>query len=208
MSDHAELPFAPAAERNAEPILEVLREWLGARDRVLEIGSGTGQHAVRFARELPGTRWLPSDVPAALPALYARIAAEGGANIERPLALDIARDPWPEGPFDACLSVNTLHVMAPDAVAALFGGASSVLSPGGALIVYGPLAIGGGHTGEGNRAFDAALRAADPAQGVRDLDELDRYAAATGFAREALVTMPADNRMVRWRRARDRAVPA
>ena len=195
-----DLPFAPAAERNAGPILAVLRERLGPRDRVLEIGSGTGQHAVRFAAALPGTCWQPSDVASVLAGLAARVAADGGPNVAAPVALDVVRDPWPDGPYDACLSVNTLHIMPLDAVAALFGGASSRLVPGGALLLYGPLSIDGEHTGEGNRAFDASLRGADPARGIRDLDTLDGFAAATGFVREALVGMPADNRLVLWRR--------
>ena len=195
-----DLPFAPAAERNAGPILAVLRARLGPRERVLEIGSGTGQHVVRFAAALPGTRWQPSEMAAALAGLAARVAAEGGPNVAAPLALDVVRDAWPDGPYDACLSINTLHIMSLEAVAALFGGASERLAPGGTLLVYGPLSIGGRHTGEGNRAFDAALRAADPARGIRDLGTLDDIAAASGFVREALVTMPADNRMIVWRR--------
>lgn len=202
------LPCAPAAERNAGSILAVLRERLGPCDRVLEIGSGTGQHVVRFAAALPGTRWQPCDVAEALPTLAARVAAEGGVNVDEPLALDITRDPWPKGPFDACLSINTLHVMPLDAVAALFGGASSVLVPGGALVVYGPIRIDGAHTSEGNRAFDSALRVEDPAYGVRDLEVLDEFAAATGFAREALVAMPTNNHTVLWRRAGTRDAPA
>lgn len=203
-----DLPFAPAAERNAGPILAVLRERLGPEDRLLEIGSGSGQHVVRFAAALPGTRWQPSDVAGALPALAARVAAEGSDNVAVPLALDITRDRWPKGPFDAVLSVNTLHVMPLDAVAALFGGASSVLRPGGALLVYGPVAIDGEHTSAGNRAFDASLRAENPARGIRDLGELDRFARAAGLLREALVPMPANNHLMLWRKGGGRDRPS
>ena len=197
----AALPRAPAAARNAAPILEALRGLLGPEDTVLEIGSGTGEHVVRFAAAMPPTRWQPSDVAARVPTLQRRLDAEAPPNVAPAIALDVVRDPWPTGPFDACLTINTFHIVSMGAVASVFGGAATRLRPGGLLVVYGPVNVGGAYTSEGNRAFDASLRAVDPESGLRDLEALDRLAAATGFAREALVTMPANNRLAAWRRA-------
>ena len=194
------LPHAPAAARNAAPILEALRRLLGPDDRVLEIGSGTGEHVVRFAAEMPGTRWQPSDVIERVPALQRRLDAEAPPNVAPAIALDVTRDPWPEGPFDACLTINTFHIVSLGAVASVFGGAGARLRPGGRLIVYGPMNVGGTYTGEGNRTFDEGLRAADPESGLRDVGELDAFAEATGLARESLLEMPADNRLAVWRR--------
>ena len=195
------LPHAPAAARNVEPILDALLLLLGADARVLEIGSGTGEHVVRFAVEMPATRWRPSDVVERVPALQRRLDAEAPANVAPAIALDVTRDPWPEGPFDACLTINTFHIVSIGAVASVFGGAATRLVPGGRLIAYGPMNVDGAYTSEGNRAFDESLRAADPESGIRDVGELDAFATAAGFARESLREMPANNRLVVWRRS-------
>lgn len=194
------LPFAPAAERNAGPILAELRRLLQVNERVLEIGSGTGQHAVHFAAAMPALRWQPSDRGDVLSGLAARIAFEGTSNVAAPCALDVICDPWPKGPFDTVFGANVLHIFPLGAVAALFQGAATVLAPGGKLVLYGPVAIEGEEPGTGNRRFDQALRAADPAQGIRELRELDDFAAIDGLEREALVPMPANNHLMLWRK--------
>ena len=199
-------PFSPSAERNADAILAALRDELGPGDRVLEIGAGTGQHAVRFAAALPGVRWLPTEHPDGLSDLTVRTtAADAPPEIERPAPLDVLTGPWPDGPFDACFGANVLHIMSPAAVEALFAGAPGRLCDGGALCLYGPVSIGGRYTSEGNRAFDAALRAEDPDRGIRDLEALDAFAAGAGLVRTRLERLPANNHFMAWRRSGARA---
>jgi cyclopropane fatty-acyl-phospholipid synthase-like methyltransferase len=189
-----------AAERNKEPILAVLRAELAAARQVLEIGSGTGQHALYFTRALPQLIWQPSELAAQLPALAERILAEGGANLRTPLPLDAAAYPWPGGPVDAVYSANTLHIMSWPAVEQFFRGVGSVLSTPGVLCVYGPFAYDGRHTSASNAEFDRFLKARDPASGVRDCSALDALARAVGLTLTADHAMPANNRTLVWRR--------
>ena len=199
-------PFAPSAARNADAILAALRTELEPDARVLEIGAGTGQHAVRFAAALPGTRWLPTERPDGLADLRVRTTApDAPPGIEPPAALDVLTGPWPIGPFDACFGANVLHIMSLAAVEALFAGAAERLRDGGrppvggALCLYGPVSIGGRYTSEGNRAFDAALRTGDTDRGIRDLEALDALAARGGLARARLERLPANNHFMVWR---------
>lgn len=193
------LPFAPSAARNADAVLAALRVELAHDASVLEIGAGTGQHAVAFAVALPGTRWLPTEHPDRIAELVPRTrAADAPPNLVAPRALDVLGDDWPAGPFDACYAANVLHIMPPPAVAALFAGAARRLRPGGALCLYGPVSIDGEFTSPGNRDFDAALRAEDPERGIRDLDALDRLAGE--LVRTRLEALPANNHFMVWRR--------
>src|SRR5688572_21787961 len=196
------LPHAPATARNREPILEVLREHFAGARRVLEIGSGTGEHAVHFAAVLPQLDWQPSDLPARHAAIRGWIAVSGVDNVRAPLALDLA-DPegWPPGPFDAVFSANVLHIVAWPLVQALFAALPRVLAPGAVVVVYGPFNVGGRFTSDSNAAFDASLRAGDPASGIRDLEAVQALASATGLVFVADVAMPANNRCLVWRRA-------
>ena len=198
----APLPTAAASERNKGAILEVLRTLLPAGGRVLEIASGTGQHVVHFAAALPALGWQPSDADAAmLPVIRTRLRAAGLRNIDEPLRLDVHTDPWPAaGPFAALVCINMIHIAPATATRALLGGAARVLAPGGLLYLYGPFREGGRHTTPSNEAFDASLKARDPAWGVRDLDAVDALAAECGFARTTLVRMPANNLSVAWSR--------
>jgi len=195
-------PHAPACERNREPILEVLRPWLADRRRVLEIGSGTGQHAVHFAAALPWLVWQASDVAERLPGIRAWLDEAQLPNTPPPLAIDVGA-PWPPLQADAVFSANTLHIMDMGAVEAFFAGAGRVLAqaPGGVLVVYGPFNEGGAFTSPSNREFDAWLRARDPRSGIRDLDTCDALARAAGLQRADDVAMPAHNRCLVWRRA-------
>jgi SAM-dependent methyltransferase len=205
------LPFSPASGRNRDPILAVLRHWLGEGSpgrplRVLEVGSGSGQHAVHMARHLSGLHWQPSELQDNLAGLAARVATEGGqglapgARIEAPLPLEVDDTEWPAGPWDAVFSANTAHIMPATAVPALLAGSARALKPGGLLLLYGPFRYGSTHTAASNAAFDAHLRSLDPAMGVRDALELTRQAAAVGLVAEDDVAMPANNRLLAFRR--------
>ncbi len=206
-----DLPFSPACQRNQEPILAMLRRWLPPLQadvplEVLEVGSGTGQHAVHMARHLAGVHWQPTDRQENLESLTLRIALEGreglapGASIAEPLILDVTQAPWPAGPFGAVFSANTLHIMAASAVPFFLAGSARVLAPQGLLLVYGPFRYGERHTADSNIAFDAHLRGIDPAMGVRDAEALRREAKDLGLEPLADEAMPANNRLLVFRR--------
>jgi cyclopropane fatty-acyl-phospholipid synthase-like methyltransferase len=195
------LTLSEACERNKEPILAVLREELAACTRVLEVGSGTGQHAVFFAAALAQLIWQPSELAEHLPSLAERIRLEGGANLLAPVELDVLADPWPVAPVDAVFSANTLHIMGWSAVCEFFRGAAHVLARPGVLCVYGPFRFAGRHTSESNVAFDQWLKQRDPASGVRDFEALDRLAQQRGLALTANHPMPANNHTLVWRKA-------
>lgn len=185
---------APAAERNAAPILEVLRGALPARGTVLEIASGTGQHAAHFAAALPDLAWQPSDAdPRARASIAAWRAQSGLANLLAPLDLDVLREPWPIAAADAVVCINMIHISPWAATGALMRGAGARLPAGGVLVTYGPYRRGGAHTAPGNEAFDASLRERDPAWGVRDMEAVEALAEAAGLVCEARVPMPANN---------------
>jgi cyclopropane fatty-acyl-phospholipid synthase-like methyltransferase len=196
----AMLPFSEACERNKGPILEILRAACADAGLVLEIGSGTGQHAVYFAGQLPHLTWQPSDVPENLPDLAARVRLEGGGNIRAPLSLDVRDQPWPIQTVHAVYSANTLHIMDESSVQSFFRGVGSVLPVGGILCVYGPFRYGGRYTSESNASFDRYLRTRDPASGIRDAEWVDALATQQGLRLEADHPMPAHNQMRIWRR--------
>ncbi|MEI7036723.1 DUF938 domain-containing protein [Fulvimonas yonginensis] len=192
-------PFAPACERNREPILGVLREAFADRRRVLEIGSGTGQHAVHFAAALPWLRWQCSDRPEQLPGIRLWLDEAGLPNTPPPLVLDVA-GPWPAARYDAVFSANTLHIMGWSEVERLFARLADVTTDDAVLAIYGPFNEGGRYTSESNAAFDHALKARDPRMGLRDAAAVDALAADAGFALQADHAMPANNRCRVWRR--------
>ncbi len=200
------LPFSPACLRNQEPILTLLRRWLAPDGRVLEVGSGSGQHAIHMARHLPGVRWQPSERQEALAGLAARISLEGGdglapgAQVAPPLLLDVTQPHWPAGPFEAVFTANTLHIMPAAAVPHLLAGGARVLAADGLLLIYGPFRYGERHTAASNEAFDAHLRQLDPAMGVRDAEAIQRQAAGLGLHLQADAAMPANNRLLVFRK--------
>jgi SAM-dependent methyltransferase len=194
------LPFSEACERNKAPILAVLREVFAGRTRVVEIGSGTGQHAVHFARYLPHFSWQPTDRREYLTGLAARIEAEGTPNLRPPLELDVLQSQWPPLDADAVFSANTLHIMGWPEVEAFFRGAGRLLSGGGTLAVYGPFRYRGTYTSQSNADFDRMLRERDPASGLRDFEAVDRLAAQAGLENQRDVTMPANNQLLVWHR--------
>jgi cyclopropane fatty-acyl-phospholipid synthase-like methyltransferase len=194
------LPFSEACERNKAPILAVLREVFAGRTRVVEIGSGTGQHAVHFARHLPHLSWQPTDRREYLTGLAARIEAEGTSNLRPPLELDVRQPEWPPLDADAVFSANTLHIMGWPEVEAFFRGAGRLLSGGGTLAVYGPFRYRKTYTSQSNADFDRMLRERDAASGIRDFEAVDRLAARAGLEFQRDVTMPANNQLLVWHR--------
>jgi cyclopropane fatty-acyl-phospholipid synthase-like methyltransferase len=198
---HADKPFAPACERNREPILAVLREAFADRRRVLEIGSGTGQHAVHFAAAMPWLQWQCTDVADNLPGIRMWLADAGLPNTPAPLELDVTQAaPQPAAAFDAAFSANTLHIMGWPAVEALFRGLDAALAADAVLVIYGPFNDKGAYTSDSNRDFDAWLQARDPRSGIRDAAAVDALALAIGLRRVGDVAMPANNRCLIWRR--------
>lgn len=194
-------PFAESCEQNRAPILAVLAEVFADRRRVLEIGSGTGQHAVYFAPELPHLVWQTGDVPAHHAGIRMWLDEAGLANVLPPVALDVCRSDWRHARYDAVFSANTLHIMGWPEVECFFAGIGAVLEPGGVLAVYGPFNYGGAFTSESNARFDAWLKARDPASGVRDFEAVDALARAQGLVLQRDFAMPANNRTLVWRRA-------
>ncbi len=190
-----ERPYSAAAERNRIPIGEVLRSCLDASGSLLEIGAGTGQHAVFMVGLLPGWRWLPTEHPAQFPLLQRGLEGIEAAGLCAPLALDVC-DVWPQQRFDAVYSANTAHIMHWKAVEAMFDGVAACLEPHGRFFLYGPFMRGGEHHAPSNAAFDHSLRARDPGMGVRDLDALDALAARVGLIRVAELLLPANNHML------------
>lgn len=191
------LPFSEACERNKEPIGRVLERVLPAAGSVLEVGAGTGQHAVHFSSILTGLHWQASDVSANLPDLRRRFELEGGDRLPEPIALDVGDSAqWPLGPFDGVYSANTLHIMPWRLTPLFLAGAAGCLRPGGRLIVYGPFHDGGQHTAASNQAFDRSLRQRDPEMGVRDAVEVIAIAERLGFEHREDLAMPANNRIL------------
>lgn len=193
---------SPAVARNREPILEVLRECLPAHGTVLELASGSGEHAVHFARALPALVWQPSDPSSQARASIADWREHTGlANLCSPLALDVTRTPWPLTAFEALVCINMLHISPWEATLALISQAGQRLPERGVLYLYGPFKRGGEHTASSNAAFDTDLRARDPRWGIRDLDAVVELAGQHGLALEAVVEMPANNLSVVLRRS-------
>jgi len=198
---HPDVMTWPAPERNKDPILEVLRRVLPARGTVLEVASGTGQHIVHFARQLPALQWMPSDPDVAhLGSIAARVAAAGLGNVTEPMALDVLDRPWPLDRVEAILCINMIHIAPWAAALALLQESARLLPARGVLYLYGPYRRGGQHTAPSNEAFDADLRSRNPEWGVRDLEQIELHAGQAGLALEEVVQMPANNLSVVLRR--------
>jgi len=193
---------APAAERNREPIAAVLREVLPAAGSVLEIASGTGEHALYFARQFASLSWQPSGPdPAALASIEAWSADAGLANLLAPVVLDAAAETWPVAKADAILCINMVHISPWAATEGLMRGAGRLLAPGAPLILYGPYRRAGVQTAPSNEAFDLSLKARNPQWGLRDLDAVTAEAEKGGLRFDRLTEMPANNLVLMFRRA-------
>jgi hypothetical protein len=204
---------SPAAERNRQPILEVLRQVLPGRGAALEIASGTGQHAAWFATGMPGWTWQPSDTDAqALPSI-AQWCAQAGAAMPPPVLLDVSAALWPQagaafpGLFDAIYCANMLHIAPWGACAGLMQGAARHLAPSGALITYGPYWEEGVAAAASNIAFDESLRARNPEWGIRSIQDVRGQARQAGLELETRVAMPANNLLLVFRRPRPSPAP-
>lgn len=196
-----EKPNAPSCERNREPILGVLRQHFADRRHVLEIGSGTGQHAVFFAERLPHLIWQTSDRAENLPGITAWLDEAALPNTPPPLLLDVQKT-WPTGHYNALFSANTLHIMPWAAVESLFAGLAGVMAGDAKLAIYGPFNYGGQFTSDSNASFDRRLKEMAPHQGIRDFEKVDALAQSAGLSLLEDHAMPSNNRCLIWQFAR------
>jgi SAM-dependent methyltransferase len=196
--------YAPAPERNKRPILEVLQvEFRDAR-QVLEIGSGTGQHAVFFGQELPYLTWQTSDLIENHPAILEMLGRHGSPNVMPPLALDVQDTEQPSLVADAVFSANTAHIMNIQAVEQMLELVGRILPAGGVFCLYGPFKFDGRYSSDSNARFDESLRQRDRTMGIRDLTDLDRFASHAGLSRVRLYAMPANNHIVVWQKLHEK----
>jgi cyclopropane fatty-acyl-phospholipid synthase-like methyltransferase len=191
-------PNAPAALRNRDPILQVLRSELRGTQRVLEIGSGTGQHAVHFAAALPGLTWQTSDLAENHTAIRYWIAESGLSNVLQPLLLNVSEPGDAQGQYSAVYSANTAHIMSEVQVANMLLHVACSLQPRGKFFLYGPFRVNGQFSGDGNQRFDQSLKAQNPLMGIRDLEWIDRLALEQGLQHEKSYAMPANNLLLIW----------
>lgn len=201
----ARKPYAPACDRNRDPILSVLRVHFADRACVLEIGSGTGQHAVYFAQALPHLIWQTTDCAENLHGIRLWLEETDLPNTPPPWELDVTADQWPKKRFNAVFSANTLHIMSWAEVERMFSGLSEVMTDDAKLSIYGPFNYGGNFTSESNAAFAASLKAQAPHMGIRDFEAVDTLAQSIGLKLVEDVAMPANNRCLVWQRSSDSA---
>jgi len=192
------LPTSQACERNKGPILEVLRIAFADRSTVLEIGSGTGQHAVHFAAHLTHLTWHPTEQLAYLADLSQRVKLEGARNLRPPTVLDVKQTVWPLRHVDAIFTANTLHIMSWSEVLAMYQGLGAILAAGGVMCVYGPFRYGGRYTSDSNQDFDCMLKERDPLSGLRDIQGVSGLAAQYGLRLRADHDLPANNRLLEF----------
>ena len=194
-------PFSEACEQNKQPILAVLQQYLSGASKVLEIGSGTGQHAVFFAAQFPYLMWLSSEVVELHDGIQAWQNEAGLPNIEGPLGLDVNQSDWPVDEVDAVFSANTVHIMGWSSVENMFAGIGRVLKAGGVFCLYGPFNYAGDYTSDSNARFDLWLKQRDPVSGIRDFEVLDQLAQRHGMTLLADHAMPVNNRTLVWKKA-------
>ena len=195
-------PFSESSAENREPILAVLREVFADCRKVLEIGSGTGQHAVYFGAELTHLSWQTADLPQHHAGIRLWLEEAALPNVLAPIALDVNRADWLDGRYDAVFSANTLHIVSWPEVEKFFAGVGTVLQPGGVLAVYGPFNYDGRYTSPSNARFDQWLKNRDPASGIRDFEAVDALARAQDLILQDDIAMPVNNRTLVWRRMR------
>lgn len=191
----SEKPFSESCERNREPILTILREVFAQPARILEIGSGTGQHAVHFGAALPHVIWQTSDLSANHAGIRVWLDDAALPNVLPPLALDV-NGPWPDKLFDGVFTANTLHIVSWDEGRKLIAGAGKVLRPGGRLMIYGPFNYRGAYTSDSNARFDEWLKSRAVHSGIRDFEAVAKCAGINGLALENDHAMPANNRLL------------
>jgi len=192
--------FSEACERNKDVILSTIKPLLRDKKKLLEIGSGNGQHAVYFSEHLPWLSWQTSDCVENHADIDEWINGYGGNNIKRPLDLNVLNDLWPDGFFDAIYSANTAHIMSWDAVQAFFAGVGNILRKDGLFILYGPFNYNGTFTSESNRKFEDWLKSVDPKRGIRDFEAVNQLAQASSLSLLDDIEMPANNRILVWKK--------
>jgi SAM-dependent methyltransferase len=192
-------PYAESCEKNREPILAVLKEIFSEHKRVLEIASGTGQHAVYFARELPHLIWQPSELAQNLAGIQAWLDEAQLPNTLAPLAIDVNDACWPVTNVDAVFNANTVHIISWPEVELMFAHISRILAPGGCVCFYGPYNYNGKFTSESNARFNDWLMSRDPNSGVRDFEAVNRLAASHGLGLLLDIEMPSNNRILVWK---------
>ena len=190
--------YSGACEQNRDPILAVIRDVFDSAGLILEIGSGTGQHAIYFGRHLPHLRWQTSDLIPNHASICAWIDESGLGNVLPPLALDVTQDTWQAQAYDGIFSANTTHIMSWPMVEHMFSGVGRALRPGAFLCLYGPFNYNGAYTSLSNERFDAMLQERDPDSGIRDFENLDALALANGLEFMRDHEMPANNRLLVW----------
>jgi SAM-dependent methyltransferase len=193
-------PYAESCEQNRAPILAVLQEVFADRERVLEIASGTGQHAVYFGQELPHLTWQTSELQSNHAGIQAWLDEARLPNVLQPLAIDVNDAHWPAEQVDAIFNANTVHIVAWPAVERMFAGIGRILAAGGILCLYGPFNYGGQFTSESNARFDVWLKSRDPNSGVRDFEAINQLAEAQGLMLVKDIAMPSNNRTLVWQR--------
>jgi len=193
--------YSESCEENKIPILEVLQKEFAAAQTILEIGSGTGQHAVYFAAQLPQLIWQPSDVIESHASIIAWIAESGLDNVVPPLELDVAKQHWPAHQYDGVFSANTVHIMSWPEVIELFNGVADVIKSGGKFCLYGPFNYAGQYTSQSNAHFDQWLKSRDPNSGIRNFEDLDAMAKQHQLTLVNDYEMPVNNRTLVWQKA-------
>ena len=194
-------PYSESCDQNREPILSVIRPILETAGSVLEIGSGTGQHAVYFADRLPHLHWYTSDCASYLPGINLWIADSGLNNVQAPFELDVSKSDWPEIDVDAIFTANSLHIMNTLDAENMITGSAAFLKPEGSLIIYGPFNYAGEYTSESNRRFDGWLKDRDPASGIKDFVWVSELADQHGMVLVKDYPMPANNRILHFRKS-------
>ena len=195
-------PYSESAARNQNVILAQLQTIFANRKRVLEIASGTGQHAVFFGEGLPHVIWQTSELPENHAGIRAWLAEAALPNVLAPVALDVNDSLWPVADVDAVFNANTVHIVSWEAVECMFAGIGRILEAGGILCLYGPFNYDGRYSSESNARFDAWLKARDPQSGIRDFTAVDGLAQAQGLCLSEDIAMPANNRLLAWRKSR------
>ncbi len=197
-------PFSESCEQNKDVILNIIKPVLAASTRLLEIGSGTGQHAVYFGHAMPYLQWHTSDRSESLSGIQMWLDAAADnmnvANVHSPFVLDVMQTHWPEVEFDAVFTANTLHIMSLPEVEVLFKKIPLLLQKEGVFLVYGPFNTNGQYTSESNRQFDGWLKSRDPDSGIKDFTVIDELAQKSGLKLQADYEMPANNRILFWRK--------
>lgn len=194
-------PYSESCDQNRDPILAVIRPLLLNTTSILEVGSGTGQHAVYFAERLPHLVWQTSDRESMLPGISQWLDDADLANTPSPIELDVC-GVWPQLSVNAVFSANTTHIMHWHMVEALFAGIEKILQPGGQFLLYGPFNFNGSFSSDSNARFDVWLKARDPKSGIRDFEALDQLADNAGLHLDSRYVMPANNHILAWRKAR------